>query len=281
MIGHDKQKEFFERAVKSGTLSHAYIFVGPEMIGKRKFSEELYKLANNRDGNLAVDPDLKIIAPKIEEGDTKIYIENSRDIKQFFSLTPYTGPYKFLIIDDADRLTPEASNAILKILEEPPKTSILILITSQPNSLLDTIRSRCNLIKFLPQTLAQIDEFLKSKKISFEDREFIKRITIGRLGRAMTILEKNQLTTIKKNIFELERVLKQGVFEKIQFAKIFCEKEDYKQVMADFIHYLSADVNNNNRHILKKLLELNNLLSQPQFNHRLAIENFLINAILS
>lgn len=277
VIGFEENKKYFEKVLKAGRFSHAYVFWGPEMIGKRKFAEELYLASNKSVFSLVGDPDLKFVSPRLSDGETKIYIEDAREIKNFFILKPFHGPYKFAIVNDADRLTAEASNAILKILEEPPAPSVLILITSKPKFLMPTVLSRCQLIKFKPLKHEQIADYLKPKKLSTEDREFLLRAANGRLGWVINLIEAGNLDAVKKNISEFEKILKQGIFEKIQYARQIYEKGDYLSLVTDYLNYRHTEVAlDGNQRIIRALLQLYNLLSQPQFNHRLALENFLL-----
>jgi DNA polymerase III delta prime subunit len=235
---HSNKKKYFERLVKNGMLAHAYLFSGPEGIGKKEFALELFRLVNGREA--AGDPDLKLIAPRIEEDETKIYIEDIRDLKTFLSFKAYTGPYKFVVINDADRLTPEASNSILKVLEEPTPNSVLILISSKPRALLPTVLSRCEGVQFLRSGEKELD------------RETIKEIN------------------------EFIKVAKLGIKDRLKYAEMLHKKGDYQKLVAGLIYWLHARENKNAR-VLKALLHLNRIVSQPQYNHRLAIENFLIN----
>ena len=237
-IGHDKNKRYFEQVIKCSQLSHAYLFSGPEGIGKKGFAYDIFRLINQREPE--GDPDFKILTPRIEEDETKIYVEDIRDLKAYLTLKPYYGPYKFVVINDADMLVPAAANSLLKTLEEPSPFTILILISSKPKLILPTVLSRCDKVQFLPddekgidkETITAIDEFIK--------------------------------------------ISKEGICERMQYAdKLFAGK-DYQNLVVGLIHTLRARENPNHK-ILKNLLRLNYLLSQPQFNHRLALENFLIN----
>src|SRR3989344_4845985 len=111
-IGFDKNKKYFLDAIKNGNLSHAYIFCGPDGIGKKLFAYDLFSFINQREPE--GDPDFKLLTPRLEDDDlpagrhgTKIYIEDVRNLKSYLSLKPYHGPYKFVVINDADRLVPE------------------------------------------------------------------------------------------------------------------------------------------------------------------------------
>src|SRR3989344_6540052 len=93
----DKNKHYFEDAVKNGNLSHAYLFCGPEGIGKKMFAYNLFRLINQREPDS--DPDFKLLTPRLDEDETKIYVEDVRDLKSYLSLKPYYGPYKFVVIN--------------------------------------------------------------------------------------------------------------------------------------------------------------------------------------
>ena len=236
--GFDKNKRYFENAVKNGHLSHAYLFSGPEGAGKKDFAYDLFRMINGRDPE--GDPDFKLITPRIEDDETKIYIEDIRDLKTFLSFKAYTGPYKFVVINDADRLTPEASNSILKSLEEPTPFSVLVLVSSKPKLLLPTITSRCETVRFLTSGVQELD------------KETLKAIE------------------------EFRRAAKLEIPARLKYAEKLYKEGDYQRIVVGLIHWLHARENKNAR-VLKGLLQLNQLVSQPQYNHRLAIENFLIN----
>lgn len=239
----NKQREYFKNVVKNGHLSHAYLFCGPEGIGKKMFAYEMFRLVNQRDPGVLtgqVDPDFKLLTPRLEEDETKIYVEDIRNLKSYLSLKPYYGPYKFVVINDADRLVPEAANAFLKMLEEPSPFTVIILVSSKPKFILPTVLSRCEKVQFLPSHKKEIN-----KETAESIEEFIK-------------------------------ISKEGICERMQYAEKLFTGKDYQNLVVSLIHWLPA-TSGQNRHILKNLLRLNYLLSQPQFNHRLALENFLVN----
>src|SRR3989344_572157 len=236
--GHEKQKIYFEEALKRNNLSHAYLFGWPEIIGKKRFAYDIFRLINQREPE--GDPDFKLLTPRLEDDETKIYTEDIRDLKAYLALKPYYGPYKFVVINDADRLVPQAANAFLKILEEPSPFTVIIMISSQPKLILPTVLSRCEKVQFLPSSEKKIDD-----KTVKEVAEFIK-------------------------------VCREGVCERMQYAERLFAGKDYQNLVVGLIHTLRARENPNYK-VLKNLLRLNSVLSQPQFNHRLALENFLVN----
>ncbi|HBT80329.1 MAG: hypothetical protein UW46_C0001G0057 [Candidatus Yanofskybacteria bacterium GW2011_GWF1_44_227] len=277
-IGFSKNKKYFESMIKDGSMNHAYLFWGQEMIGKRTFALEVYKLANNRADISDADPDLKILSPKIIDGETKIYIDDSRDMRKFMTLKPYHGPYKFIIINDADRLTTDAANAILKILEEPNKFSILLLISSRPQAMLSTIRSRCESVKFVSIADKMIGDYLNERGINGQDADFIMRVANGRLGWAINCVDDEKIKGVKRSIDSLNEAINMSVADKINFVKKFYEAGDYLQRIDEWMNYLSHGAKTALCvRILSGLSRLYPIISEPQFNHRLALETFFIN----
>ncbi len=162
ILGHDRQKDILRRALNKNRLAHAYLFEGPEGVGKRLMALALARAVFCQEGGCGtcaacrkVDhhnhPDLHLLEP---DG-TTIKIEQIRAIQKELSYRPLEARKKVCLIDSADRMNQAAANALLKTLEEPSGEALLILLTSRPESLLSTIRSRCQRLPFtrLPQTL--------------------------------------------------------------------------------------------------------------------------------
>jgi DNA polymerase III subunit delta' len=277
LIGFEKQKEYFKRTTENGSLSHAYIFSGPDQIGKKRFALEIYTKLNEKEGISEMDSDFKILAPRTEEGERKIYIEDIRDSKAFLSMKSQ-GKYKFLVIDQAETLTPESSNALLKILEEPPANSILILVTSRPKLILPTISSRSQQMRFLEHDKKTIDDFLKEKGVKKEDAAFLSVLAQGRLGWLVEAIEKERIAELRQGIDDFQKILKQGIFERMQYAKQIVDDEKHYELVSTWLTWIRAYGKDPKKtgQVLRSLMNLSHLISQPQFNHRLAIENFLI-----
>ncbi len=179
--GHEKQKEFFRRAAVSGRVTHAYLFSGPPRVGKTTFALELAKFLNCQNptergscgqckncrliANLA-HPDVSLLS---SAGDY-LKIDQIRNFTRWLNFKPVEGKIKVGIIKEAEKLTEEAANCLLKTLEEPPGESVIILITSQRASLLPTIISRCQLIEFSPLSYSEIYRHLVEEK-GWEEEE--------------------------------------------------------------------------------------------------------------
>jgi len=193
--GHDKPVKILKRALANHTLAHAYLFSGEAGIGKKMTAFALAAAVHC--GNAGPEggcgacpacrkvaarghPDVHLLIPDGEE----IKIDQIRQVQADLSLKPFEGTKKVLIVDGAESMNQASSNAFLKTLEEPPGDALIILITALPQSLLATIRSRCQEIRFhsLPRhTLAQA---LKRKRgCSEEDAWFLAALAQGSMGR--------------------------------------------------------------------------------------------------
>ncbi len=195
--------EGFRRAVRRGRLAHAYLFTGPAGIGKRLFAVELAKsllCENAAEGELeACDrcpscvqveanthPDYftAVRPPDVAE----FPIELMRELCQTFALKSARGHGKVVLIDDADDLNQESANCFLKTLEEPPPRSVLILIGSTPDRQLQTIVSRCQVIRFAPLNVSLVEELLSD----VEDptlRARLARLSGGSPGMARALAD--------------------------------------------------------------------------------------------
>jgi DNA polymerase-3 subunit delta' len=161
ILGHERQKDILRRAIDSGRLAHAYLFEGPEGIGKRLMALALIRAVFCQDGTGCGDcsacrkvdhhnhPDLHIL----EADGASIKIEQIRGLQKELSYRPLEAPKKVCLIDGADKMNPSAGNSLLKTLEEPSGSALLILLSARPEAVLSTIRSRCQRLPFvrLPQ----------------------------------------------------------------------------------------------------------------------------------
>jgi len=129
-----------------------------------------------------------------------IRITSIRQIKKDIYLTGKAGKKKIFLISGSDRMNPQSSNSLLKILEEPPKNSVLILTTSRINSIIPTIIGRCQKIKFDNLKKSNITDYItkKDKKISSRDAEFFSEMAEGSISKCNEILEKNFLDLREK-----------------------------------------------------------------------------------
>jgi DNA polymerase-3 subunit delta' len=214
IVGNERVKNLLRRTLETRRLPGAMLFTGEEGIGKKLFALEIAKALNCRSPQgvegcghcpscvriskfnypqSAESDDLKeiiwtdhpdvgmVVAPK-----RVLLVDQMRKIEREANFRPYEGTARLFIIDDADRLNDSSANALLKVLEEPPHTSHIMLLTSRPAMLLPTIRSRCQMIRFSPLAAQEIESYLLTHKIAGANEARIRaRIARGSLGRAL------------------------------------------------------------------------------------------------
>lgn len=197
--GQDSAIEFIGRSIAGGTVSHAYIFIGPPGVGKKltavNFAKALNCLAPKDGGPCDIcaqckkidgsnHPDVFIVSP--EKEDLRLGIDKIRGIIKDIGLKPYEGRRKVYILESAGAMTPEAQNSLLKTLEEPPSDAVLILIVESLNYILPTIQSRARKLRFFPLGADEIERILvDSYGVDRERAGMLSRISSGLLGRAL------------------------------------------------------------------------------------------------
>jgi DNA polymerase III subunit delta' len=218
IIGHRSTIASLQTAAARQRLAHAYLFHGEEAIGKRAtallFAQAL--LCERMPPDIELDscgqcrschqvdvrthPDYFVVEPDRELATPQIKIEQIREIEHQIMYRPLAGDRKVCMIDDADRLTIGAANALLKTLEEPPDHSLFLLITSRPASLPATIRSRCQALRFATPARTDVEAALILKReMPPADARFLAMICDGRLGEALS----TDLKTVRSQQQEL------------------------------------------------------------------------------
>lgn len=222
--GQDKAIEIIRRGLQYSQLARSYLFTGPDGIGKKLVARTLAKSINCL-GGCAIDScDTCPSCLKIEKnqhvdvhcidesGSESIKIEAIRTLQRDLSLRPYEGRRKVFIIDNAHNLTSEAANALLKILEEPPPDSLIILISSKISLLFKTIISRCQVLRFSPIQRTVIENLLKREYSLDEQRAHcIAHFSEGRLGYALRLKDTDLFASKNKIIDEFVLKRKSGM----------------------------------------------------------------------
>ena len=205
IIGHRSTIASLQTAAARQRLAHAYLFHGEEAIGKLTtavwFAQTLLCERSPSETDLdscgvcrscrqidgRTHPDYFFIEPDHELATPQIKIEQIREIEQQMIYRPLVGERKICIIDDADRMTIGAANALLKTLEEPPDHSLFVLVTSRPASLPATIRSRCQALRFATSARTDVEAALILKReMRPADARFLAMLCEGRLGEALS-----------------------------------------------------------------------------------------------
>ena len=181
VLGQGQAKHILIQALSSNRLSHAYLFYGPESIGKKLLAIEFAKALNctsaepEKPCNICgscrkiedrVHPDFFFLEPvkaTPTAREAALKIEDIRELQKKLGFLPYEGKTKVAVIDQVEKMNPQGCNAFLKTLEEPPSSTVLILITSNIYQLLPTLISRCQGIKFNPLPPEVIRTILQSQ----------------------------------------------------------------------------------------------------------------------
>ncbi len=197
ILGHERVKKILRKALQKKKVPNSMLFCGPEGVGKEETAFLLAKALNcerKRDDacetcascraiNARNFPDLMVIQP---EGNT-IKIEQMRTLRKIAYLKPMTGKKRIFIVTEVEKMTEEAANSLLKVLEEPPLFSYVILVTHNPFLIIPTIKSRCQILNFPPVSRENILEILMEKGYEEEKARVISRLVRGNLKQALDL----------------------------------------------------------------------------------------------
>ena len=207
IVGQDHALGLLKRALKNRRLPHAYLFVGPEGVGRETTARALFlRLVCTQEQGCGecpgcrkflkgLHPDVEILTPPGQ----KIKIDQIRDLEQKLRFVPLEASYRLILIPKAEALTREAANALLKSLEEPPPYTLFVLLAPSPDVLLPTIVSRTQIIRFRPIPLHTLQDLLVSRfgKLP-EEAEGLALLAQGSVGRALRLSEKGFLEELTR-----------------------------------------------------------------------------------
>jgi DNA polymerase-3 subunit delta' len=206
IVGQDKPLAALRAAFANERLHHAYLFFGPEGVGKHTvavaFAKAIHcsELSNDFCGGCANckriadsnHPDVRVIEPL--SGKKEISIAQIRELERELNYRSFTGKRKVAIIDPATLMNLSSQNALLKTLEEPPADCLIILIAPNSGGLLPTLRSRCLRLAFAPLARQEVAAYLVTRHgMNSTDAEFVAALGVGSIGAALS-LEKDDLS---------------------------------------------------------------------------------------
>mgnify|MGYP006278834647 CR=1 FL=1 len=216
IMGHQGPIEQLERARRGGRVAHAYLFHGPDGVGKQRVALAFAQALNCGDAARAPcgecescrkierfnHPDVRLVASEahlvkaglleLERGTPSLQIRNEQlaELAALFRHRPYLGRTKVVLVVDAERLNESAQNRFLKTLEEPSADSVIILVTAHPEALLPTIRSRCQALVFGPLARSVVSRALETERgLEPERARVLAGMAHGSLGRALELAE--------------------------------------------------------------------------------------------
>jgi DNA polymerase-3 subunit delta' len=246
-------KDRFSKNLNSDRIAHAYLFYGPEGAGKEAFALEIAKALNCENEktkpcnqcpsctkiNQLKHPDVKFIIPEAKSwttqdiqkkyqlksenpfsrieysGTTSISIEKMRDLKNESKYTAYEADRKVFILTECEKMTRESANSFLKLLEEPPDNLVIILINSTLSTILDTIKSRCQIVYFPPLSVDDALSVLKDFRDISDDDQKLVRLSQGNLKTVFEILDQD-IDEKRQIVYEFLKASASGNALKIQ-----------------------------------------------------------------
>ena len=287
LIGNEKIKLNLIKTLKNNTISHSYMFIGTKGIGKKEFAREFAKgiLCINEPDKLCEtcksciefvnsnNPDYYEIG--LEEDENSIKIETIRQMQKRVQELPIVANKKVYIIDDSEELTKEAQNCLLKTLEEPPEFVTIILIVSNENKILNTIKSRCIKVYFNDLLEEDLKQYINK---NLEMSQFSNNMLIacgGSIGKAKKICENKEIYEDLDKIFNnIENYSLLDVMPKLEI--LYKSKDKIK----DILEYLNTIFINKAKENIKyidyiKYVEETKTNINSNCNYDMSIDNLM------
>lgn len=284
IIGNEKNKEFLKNIIDTNNIAHSYMFIGTDSIGKMLFAKEFAKailcIESDRPCNTCKsciefdsnnNPDFNIIEP---DGNS-IKIEQIREkVKRVYE-KPIVSNRKVYIINNSELMTKEAQNSLLKTLEEPPEYVTIILIASNDNMFLPTIKSRCTKIMFNKLSRDELRKVLENKYNYTDIPDITFKIADGSIKSALNIKDKEQ------DYLKVDKIF--GNLEKTDIIDLIVSKEEIfkdKDEVYEILSYINLiffdKIKENDKYIecMKTVEDTKDRLNKNN-NYDMTIDNFL------
>ena len=247
LLGHNWAVDMLRRHIATGEARHAYLFAGPAGLGRRSLALAFARALNCTNppapGEFCgqcrdckqiaamAHPDLAIVQAENEGGILKV--DQVREMKRTVSLKPYQSKYRVALFLRFQEANDSASNALLKTLEEAPAHAILLLTADNPESLLPTIVSRCEVLRLRPLPIEQVQRELENRGVENSQAELIAHISGGRPGYAFRLAEDKSLLEFRtQRLNDLQKLLSSSRVDKFAYAeKLAKEKDGMRQTL--------------------------------------------------
>lgn len=283
ILGNEKNKNILEKSIKLNKFSHSYIFWGTEGIGKKLIAKEFAKNILCLDGKencnckscIEFDSDNNPDFQLIEPNEGKVKIEQIREMQRKVAEKPIISNKKVYVIDNADTMTTEAQNCLLKTLEEPPEYITIILICSNEDNLLSTIKSRCTRMYFEPLDIEEIRKYVKQNLEGYEISENILNLSQGSIGKIIKLNE-------NKDIYEnIEKILlsmqNKDIIDIVQMAEEIYKTKDEISSILDYMNVVLLKLSKQNIKYIKgiEIVEQTKKRLKANSNYDMCIDNLL------
>ena len=273
-IGYEKIIEGFFRRVDNGTLSHAHLIIGPNGIGKSILARIFALKILNKEKDIDYVDIVNYRPSKASMG-----VDEVREIIEEVSKRPYEGDKKVIIIHEGSKLTIQAQNALLKTIEEPPQGVYIILLAESLETLLETIKSRCQVYKLTPLNNKQIEKYINTLG-NYSEEEIKASLAYGEgiPGKAERLLNDDNLSELREIIVKLLKDINYADLVLIYENKLEnykAQQDEVLNLMASFIRdiIVSKEVEDKNKIInidkYDDIVEIANSLSYKKLNSML------------
>lgn len=281
IIGHEQVLSSFIRAINSNRISHAHILVGDDGIGKSPLATAIaIKLIGKEENREYID----IVHWTVEKNKASIGVGAIRELIQEINKKPYEVDRKVIVIHQGDKMTAQAQNALLKTIEEPPKNVFMFILCENLESILDTIKSRCQIHRLNPLKESDMRNFLKLKYPSLDETQLkvVEAFSDGTPGKAETLIHDDNFNKLREAAIEiLGNIKKVSTEELLGYEDYFTKLSDSWQSIINIIITILRDtiiykeVGDENLIInvdkLQNIKELANMFSLSKLNDIISI----------
>ena len=259
LIGHEWAVDMLKKHVIHGTMRHAYLFAGPPGIGRRTLALRFAQALNCQ---TPIEPgipcgqcrdckqieamqhaDLHILQAEDEERRPKVggtlKVDQIRDVRRILTYKPYQAAYRVALFLRFDEANDSAANALLKTLEEAPSYAVLILTADNPEQLLPTIVSRCEVLRLRPLRIEQVRQALEEKGYETNQAKWIAHISGGRFGTALRLAgSESLLVEREERLNDLQSLISASRVEKFAYAdKLSRDRDAMRQAILIWLSY--------------------------------------------
>ncbi len=244
IIGHEKTIEFLKKAIESDKVYHAYIFDGEDYSGKSLIAGAFAMALQCEKGGpepcggchsckQAITDNQPDIIVLDHEKPGSIGVDDIRRLNNDIVIKPYSSRYKVYIIREAEKMTEQAQNALLKTIEEPPEYAVILLLTNNFGAFLPTITSRCVRIQLTPVPDKTLIKYLKTEGVPDYQARICAAFAQGNVGKALKLAGSEEFNQIKDEALRLVKNIKKME----QFDVLFLLKDiaEYKVSINDFL----------------------------------------------
>ena len=253
LVGHEWAVDMLKKHVVNGTTRHAYLFAGPPGLGRRtlalRFAQALNCQTPVGEGipcgtcrdckqiEAMQHGDLTVIQAETQGGTLKV--DQIREARRTLTFKPYQSKYRVAIFLRFQEANDNAANALLKTLEEAPSYAVLILTADNPEQLLPTIVSRCEVLRLRPLKIEEVQRALEIRELEIGQAKLIAHISSGRFGYALKLIESESLLEKREErLNDMQSLIAASRVEKFAYAdKLARDKDSMRQAILIWLSY--------------------------------------------